>query len=111
MRRAVLRLHGRVGQIRRYVFGLDALCGLGERGVDIAVLAHHRGLRRGEPTAQQFGDIRACDLAVLSFIPGQRHGVYRLLGLPPAVCDDGDRVRQRHDLANALQVADFGLII
>jgi hypothetical protein len=59
VRRAVLRLHGRVCQIRRGIFGLDALRSRGERGVDIAVLAHHRGLRRGEPAAQQLGDIGA----------------------------------------------------
>jgi hypothetical protein len=46
-------------QIRPGIFGLDALRSLGERGVDIAVLAHHRGVRRGEPAAQQLGGIGA----------------------------------------------------
>jgi hypothetical protein len=110
VRRAVLRLHRRMGEERRAVLGLDALGCRGERCIDIAVLADHRRLRRGEPATQELGDAGARHLAVLPLVPGYRQRIDRLLRLPPAVGDNGDRVGQRHDLANAFEATNFGLV-
>ncbi len=106
VRGAGLRLHGRVREERNAVFGLDPLGGAGERRGDIAGRLRNRRIGRIEASANVCADRFARHLAVAAVVPDDRQRVGRAFGPPPAIGDDGDGIRQAHDVPDALHVLD-----
>src|ERR1700716_775908 len=111
-RRGVQRLHRGVILVRVIVHRLELLGGARDGSLGVAILVADEGWLRGIKTLlEPFRDRRARDLGVVAFVPNDRQGFKRGLGVPPGVGDDGDgAVADPHHLLDALQVHDFGFV-
>src|SRR5689334_16250560 len=105
----VKRLHGSVGEMRRFIDRLNDLAAFTEGPLDITIVARidHRAIER---IAIELGKLRAVGIAGLADFPFGLEQGERFLGAPEAIGNDRDGVLQLDDLHYAAP-AFYGRIV
>ena len=110
MRRAVLRLHGRMRQVRDGVFRFDTLRRAGERCGDITVGLADLRVLGVERCAHTVGDRSGREAAVAAIVPDDRQSVECAFCAPPGIGHHRNGVRHPHHAANAFHRHDGAFV-
>jgi hypothetical protein len=101
MRRAGLRLHGRVGEERHSVIGKNPPCCSRESGRRIASRAADLRFGRMQACTYQLGNALHRYACIPTRVPRDLQRVGSTLRMPPGIRDDRYSIRHAHDAAHA----------